>query len=69
MGNVSDVIEGVARSLCDSELSHTPCTSTIGNMISEMKVVSSVQAIEAILNSERVNLAWDATSLNGKHII
>jgi len=33
-----------------------------------MKVVSSVQAIEAILNSERVNLAWDATSLNGKHI-
>jgi len=67
MGNVSDGIEGVARSLCNSELSHTPCTSTIGKMISK-KVTSSVWAIEAILNSEKVNLAWDTTNLNGNHI-
>jgi len=68
MDYVSNVIEGVARSLCNSELSHTKCTSTIRKMISEKNVTSSIHAIEAKLISGKVNLAWEATSLNGKHI-
>jgi len=64
--NVSDVIAGVITIYKD--LSHTPCVSTVINMISEMKVLSSIQAIKAILESKHVSLAWDATSLNGKHI-
>ena len=68
MENVSDVIAGVIKTFYGKDLSHTPCVSTVINMISEMKVLSSVQAIKAILESKCVNLAWDATSLNGKHI-
>ena len=66
--NLSDVIAGVIKTICGKDLSHSPCVSTVINMISEMKVLSSIQAIKAILESKHVSLAWDATSLNGKHI-
>ena len=68
MEYVSDVIAGVIKTIRGKYLSHTPCVSIVINMISVMKVLSSVQAIKAILECKHVNLAWDATSLNGKHI-
>ena len=37
-------------------------------MISEMGGFAWAQAVDAMLNSQYVNIAWDAMTLNGVHI-
>ena len=37
-------------------------------MINEMGGFASAQAVVTLLNSQNVNIAWDAMTLNGVHI-
>ena len=41
-----------------------PCCT----MINEMGGFASAQAVVTLLNSQNVNIAWDAMTLNGVHI-
>ena len=66
--SVSTVIKEIGKHLFAQDISPLPSASTVCGMISEMGVLAAVQAVDAMLNSPYVNIAWDATTLNGAHI-
>jgi len=66
--HISDVINKIAQLLFNQEISPLPSFGTINNMVSEMRYLSKVQAVDAILESSFVNIAWDATSIKTKHL-
>ena len=51
---------------CD--LKPLPCASTVQNMVSEMKTCALEKAVEGMINSEFINLAFDATSIKDGHV-
>ena len=66
--SVSTVIKEVSKILFDKDVAPLPCTSAICNMVTEMGVLSAIQGVDAMLRSTFVNIAWDATTLNGTHL-
>ena len=66
--SISTVIGEIAQTVFCQQLDPLPSPSTIGNMIHEMGILSTTQAVEAMLNSQYVNLSWDATSIDSSHI-
>ena len=66
--SISTVIRQIGKTLFDHDLGPLPCPSSVCSMVSEMGVLASVQAVEAMLLGSYVNIAWDATTLNGVHI-
>lgn len=68
VGHISSVISSCVRLVCGKDLTPMPHASTVINMIGEMKIHSMCQAVEAILDSDYVNIAWDATTIKTDHI-
>jgi len=66
--NISAVLQMTMRLLCGVELSPLPSQFCISSMISEMRTLALAQAVEAILQSDFVNIAWDATTIKVKHL-
>ena len=68
IGSISSVISSCVKLVTNQQPTQMPCTSTIANMIAEMKVLSMCKAVDAMLKSDYVNIAWDATTIKTDHI-
>ena len=68
MCHISSVVQFVCENLCEVAPTSLPSVSTVCNMSNEMRCIAMEQAVSVILESEHVNLGWDATSINEKHI-
>lgn len=68
IASVSCVIGYLSKQLFGFDLSPLPSTGSVFNMTNEMRVLSMVQAADAVLKSQYVNLGWDATSIDAKHV-
>lgn len=66
--NISKVLQMTTKLICGVELSPLPSSFCISSMISEMRTLAMAQAVEAILASNFVNIAWDATTIKAKHL-
>jgi len=66
--NISDVIRYISQMIFKVKLERLPSSYALKSMISEMRTLSTAQAVEAILKSSFVNIAWDATTVKTKHI-
>ena len=65
---IPTVIKDIGEVLFKKSVSDLPSVATIRNVIEERRAIMLIQAVDSILKSTRVNLAWDATSLKGHHI-
>ena len=66
--SVSEVIKIVGKYMFGCDLKPLPCASTVQNMVSEMKTCALKKAVEGMINSEFINLAFDATSIKDGHV-
>ena len=58
--------KAIGPTLFDQQLAPLSCTS-VGNMVHEMGILALEHAVEAILDSEYVNLCGDVTFADGQH--
>ena len=68
LDSISSVIGELGNTLFNCNLSSLSSTSTMSNMVKEMKVLSIEQTVSAVLESDYVNLCWDATTIDSCHL-
>uniref|UniRef100_UPI00358EAAAF uncharacterized protein isoform X1 n=3 Tax=Myxine glutinosa TaxID=7769 RepID=UPI00358EAAAF len=65
---VSSVLEHTVRTLTPHQLDDLPSVSTVCRSVREMGILSDLQVGSTLVSCKNSTLAWDATSLDGKHL-
>ena len=65
---VSSVLDHAVRILTPHQLDDLPSVSTICGAAREMGILSDLQVATKVTSCDNMTLAWDGTSLDGKHI-
>jgi hypothetical protein len=65
--HATSVVAYITKQLCNVEYTSLPSRGTTRNISVGINVMSSKQAVESMINSCNVNIAWDATTIRGKH--
>ena len=68
LAHAQGLITCTLKTLGNHDTPVLPSKSTIARMSTEVSVLSCLQAVEALLDSDCATLAWDATTLAGKHL-
>ena len=62
------VVKYTVETLTGKAVNNVPAATASSQMVLEMNVLSDIQVAECILASPSINLAWDATTVDGMHL-
>ena len=68
VGKVGPLLQIMAKHLAGRLLPNIPTPATVASMTTELGALSDVQVGEALFQSDCTTLAWDATSLDFRHL-